>query len=93
MVQSTGPQSAKLRSLRNGEKLTMANTGLRDVKVIGTRSDVLDAVVLTEGRRELQLLHPKTYKPVEIRKPQGFERTGDTVKVFPYEGELYLIGN
>ncbi|NLK25646.1 MAG: hypothetical protein GX307_03600 [Euryarchaeota archaeon] len=93
LVQSTGPQSAKLRSLRNGEKLTMANTGLRDVKVIGTRSDVLDAVVLTEGRRELQLLHPKTYKPVEIRKPQGFERTGDTVKVFPYEGELYLIGN
>lgn len=93
LVHSTGPQSAKLRDLKSNEFLVVPNTDLREIKVAGTKNDVVDAVVLTEGRRELQIMHPSTYKTVEIKKPQAFERKGETVKVFPYEGELYLIGN
>lgn len=93
IVHSTGPQSAKLRNLRNGEMMAVPNADLREVKVVGTKADLAEAVVLTEGRRELQLLHPSTYKPIEVRKPQGFELKGETVKVFQHDGELYLIGN
>jgi len=93
MVHSTGPQSAKLRDLKSNELLTAVNQDLREVRVVGTSKDVLDAVVLTETDREYQLMHPVTYKTVEIKHPRGFERRGDTVKVFPYEGELYFIGN
>ena len=93
MVHSTGPQSAKLRDLKSNELLTAVNQDLREVKVVGTSKDVLDAVVLTETDREYQIMHPVTFKTVEIKHPRDFERTGDTVKVFPYEGELYFIGN
>jgi hypothetical protein len=93
MVHSTGPQSAKLRDLRSNEFLTVPNHELREVTVAGTKNDVLDAVVLTETDREYQIMHPVTFRTVEIRKPRSFERTGETIKVFPYEGELYFIGN
>ncbi|MDW5561671.1 MAG: NMD3-related protein [Methanomassiliicoccus sp.] len=93
MVHSTGPQSAKLRDLKSNELLTAMNQDLREVRVVGTSKDVVDAVVLTETEREYQIMHPVTYKTVEIKHPRGFERKGDTVKVFPYEGELYFIGN
>jgi len=93
MVHSTGPQSAKLRDLRSNELLTAMNQDLREVRVVGTSADILDAVVLTETEREYQIMHPVTYRTVEIKHPRGFERRGDTVKVFLYEGELYFIGN
>jgi len=93
LVLSTGPQSAKLRSLRHGHNLVVPNADLREVKVAGTKADLVEAVVLTEGTRELQLLHPTTYQPVEVRRPQGFELQGQTVKVFLHEGEIYIIGN
>ncbi len=93
MVHSTGPQSAKLRDLKSNELLVASNNDLREVNVVGTKNDVLDAVVLTETDREFTVLHPVTYKAVEIKYPRNFEKTGETVKVFPYEGELYFIGN
>lgn len=93
LVQSTGPHSAKLRNLKHGDNLTMTNVDLRNVKVVGTKEDVKEAVVLGEGGRELQLMHPVTFETMDVRKPQGFERKGDTIKVFLHEGELYIIGN
>jgi nonsense-mediated mRNA decay protein 3 len=93
LVHSSGPQSAKLRDLKSNELLVVPNSDLREVKVAGTKEDVQDAVVLTETEREFQVMHPVTYKTVEIRKPRNFKRSGETVKVFPYEGELYFIGN
>ncbi|MBI0584623.1 MAG: 60S ribosomal export protein NMD3 [Methanomassiliicoccus sp.] len=93
LVHSTGPQSAKLRDLKSNEMLVGMNSELREVNVVGTKKDVVDVVVLTETDREFQIMHPTTYKSVEIKKPRNFERTGETIKVFPYEGELYFIGN
>jgi nonsense-mediated mRNA decay protein 3 len=93
LVHSTGPQSAKLRDLKSNENLVVQNSELRDVRVAGTRDEVVDAVILAESDRELQIMHPVTYKTVEIKKPQNFKPKGETVKVFPYENELYLIGN
>jgi nonsense-mediated mRNA decay protein 3 len=93
LVHSTGPQSAKLRDIKSNELLVVPNYDLREVNVVGTKKDVVDAVVLTETDREFQVMHPVTYKTVEIKHPRDFKRTGETVKVFPYEGELYFIGN
>ena len=93
IVHSTGPQSAKLRDLKSNEMFVVPNSDLREVNVVGKKDDILDAVVLTETDREFQIMHPTTYKTVEIKHPRDFERTGETVKVFPYEGELYFIGN
>jgi nonsense-mediated mRNA decay protein 3 len=48
-------------------------------------------VVLTETDRELQIMHPSSFKAVELRKPQRYKTKGETVKVFQHEEELYLL--
>ncbi len=93
LVTSMGPVSAKLRDLRSNEPTVVQNSDLRQVRVVGTKEDMVDSVVLMETDRELQLLDPVTLRTVEIKKPRSFARKGDTVKVFRYEGEMYLIGN
>ncbi|NLI74576.1 MAG: hypothetical protein GX369_07410 [Euryarchaeota archaeon] len=93
LIRSTGPQMARLRELKHGDNLSISNDRLRNVNVIGTKDDVVEAVVLGEEKRELQLMHPRSFATIEIRKPQGFEREGDAVKVFLYNDEIYIIGN
>ncbi len=93
LVLSMGPVSAKLRELRSSENTVASNNDLRTVAVLGSKKDFQDAVVLTETDKEMQIMHPVTFKTVEMKKPKGFKRKGDTVKVFSHEGELYLIGN
>jgi len=93
LVQQITSTTTKLLELKNHEPLNVPNAELREVKLIGKCEDILEAVVLTDSRRELQLLHPKTYATVEIKKPQQFTAKGETVRVFMHEEEIYLLPN
>jgi nonsense-mediated mRNA decay protein 3 len=69
----------------------MSNGDMTEARVIGKREDMLEVVVLTESDKELQIMHPTSFKPMELRKPQRYKTKGETVKVFQYEEELYLL--
>jgi NMD protein affecting ribosome stability and mRNA decay len=64
---------------------------LYEVRVIAHKDEILDAVVLSETAKELQIMHPMNFSTIEVRKPQGFKHDGDTVKVIIYEEETYLV--
>jgi len=91
LVGATRTTNAKLTDMKNGESMMYSHTDLQDAKVIGQRGDMLDAVVLTETPKELQILHPTTMRPIELRKPPRFEAKKETVKVFLYDEEIYLL--
>jgi nonsense-mediated mRNA decay protein 3 len=59
--------------------------------LIGKREDILEAVVLSQSAKEVQVMHPRSYATVELRKPQGFKVEGDTVRVVLFEDEMYLL--
>lgn len=90
-VASITSTTTKLINLKNHEPINVPNSELREAKVIGKHDDILEAVILTEGPRELQLLHPKSYKTADIKKPQTFHTAGDTVHIFLFEEEMYLL--
>jgi nonsense-mediated mRNA decay protein 3 len=91
LVGATRTSNAKLTDMKNGESMMYSHTDLQDAKVIGQKDDMLDAVVLTETPKELQILHPTTMRPIELRKPPRFEAKKETVKVFLYDEEIYLL--
>ncbi len=91
LVTAITASTTKLVDLKTHEPLNVSNVELREARVIGKREDILDAVVLSESKRELQIMHPKSYATVEVRKPQHFEVKGETVRVFVHEEELYLV--
>jgi nonsense-mediated mRNA decay protein 3 len=91
LVGALRASSTKLTDLRTAQALMVSNSDMTSAKVIGRREDVLEAVVVTETDREVQVLHPGTFRVLDLRKPPRFERKGDTVKVFQDEEELYLL--
>ena len=82
---------SRLTDMKTGETINYSHIDLIDAKVIGTREEMKDAIVLMDTGRELQILHPTTMKPIELRKPNKFEAKGETVKVFLHEDEIYLL--
>ncbi len=45
------------------------------------RPSIRRAVVLMEGKGEMQVLDPETMKPLDLRVPPGFRRKGEQVRV------------
>jgi len=91
LVAQIAASSTKLVNLRTHEPSSASNADLYEARVIGRREDILDAIVLTDSKREIQIMNPRTYATLEVRKPSGYAVKGETVKVFVYEDELYLV--
>jgi len=69
----------------------VSNNDMISAKVVGRKEDIIEAVVLTETDREVQVMHPSSFKVFDLRKPPKFERKGDTVKIFQNDEEYYLL--
>jgi nonsense-mediated mRNA decay protein 3 len=91
LVISIASNTTKLLNLKTNEPINMPNAELYEVRVIAHKDEILDAVVLSETAKELQIMHPMNFSTIEVRKPQGFKHDGDTVKVIIYEEETYLV--
>lgn len=86
-----GSKGTRLVDLQTHDQMNVHNVDLREATVVGSSKDALDAVVLTETDKEIQMMDPRNFKPVEVKKAAAFRRRGDTVKVFLYGGELLLL--
>ncbi|HUV25219.1 MAG TPA: NMD3-related protein [Methanomassiliicoccales archaeon] len=90
-VEGISSTNTRLRKLSDHQHVTMQNHDLENVRVKGTESDIMEAVIVSESEDEIQVMHPITYGIVELRKPKDFQVEGDAVKVFSHDGELFLV--
>jgi NMD protein affecting ribosome stability and mRNA decay len=67
--------------LKTGEERSLKMKEAGDCTLIRTGAQVLNAVVLSEKESELQILDPETNTPVDLRKPIGFSRKGEQVRI------------
>ncbi len=91
LVGALRANSTKLTNLKTTQSLMVSNSDMISAKVVGRREDILDAVVVTETDREVQVMHPTSFKVFDLRKPPKFERKGDTVKICQNDEEFYLL--
>jgi nonsense-mediated mRNA decay protein 3 len=91
LVEGISATNTRLRKLSDHQHVTMQNRDLESVRVKGTESDIMEAVVVSESADEIQVMHPITYGTVELRKPKDFQVEGDAVKVYSHDGELFLV--
>ena len=90
-VHSITSTTTKLINLKTHEPINVSNSELRTAMLIGKHEDILEAVILMETTKEMQLLHPNSYKTVDVKKPPTFHSVGDTVRIFSFEEEVYLL--
>jgi nonsense-mediated mRNA decay protein 3 len=67
--------------LKTGEERSLKMKEAGDCTLIRTGAQILKAVVLAEKANELQVLDPETNTPVDVRKPVGFSRKGEQVRI------------
>jgi len=91
LVGALRANSTKLTNLKTSQGLMVSNSDMISAKVVGRKEDILDMVIVTETDREVQVMHPTSFKVFDLRKPPKFERKGDTVKVFQLDEEYYLL--
>ncbi|NLX47029.1 MAG: hypothetical protein GXY70_02485 [Euryarchaeota archaeon] len=91
LVGALRANSTKITNLKTSQSLMVSNSDMTSAKVVGRREDILDAVVVAETDREVQVMHPASFKVFDLRKPPKFQRKGDTVKVFQLDEEFYLL--
>ena len=91
LVGALRSNSTKLTNMKTTQGVMVSNSDMISAKVVGRKEDLIEAVILTETDREVQVMHPTSFKVFDLKKPPKFERKGDTVKVFQYNEEFYLL--
>ncbi|MBI5000077.1 MAG: hypothetical protein HZB92_00905 [Euryarchaeota archaeon] len=90
-LRTMGRKSLGVKALDTWEEISLPAKEIIEAKVLGGDELVREAVIVSEGGRELQILDPATNKTVDILKPQGWVRTGETTLLLKYEEQYYLV--
>ncbi len=88
LLEKTGGRSATLQDLVQGNTFVLKERELHKIKVI--KGDVMETVVVSSNKGEAQLLDPVNYRTKPVKTPVQLE-AGGTVKVFRYEGDLFVL--
>lgn len=79
--------------LSSGEEQQMRLKDTEGCTVSCQSSEIASAVVLMEDDAEVQILDPVSMSPVDLRKPRGFSRSGDQVRVVKTNLGTYVLSD
>lgn len=61
--------------------------------LVRAKAQILKAVVLTESKHELQILDPETMQPLDVKKPSGFRRDGEQVRLVKTKFGAFVLSD
>jgi len=80
----------QLKELSTHRDLTVDISDAMTMRVFKAEQVEVDAVVIMQTDKEVQVLHPTTMRPVDLIKPEGMI-AGEKVRCAYIEDELYLV--
>lgn len=89
-VASMTTKVATLMDLEQHRRVTRQRHELESAAVLRP-ADILEAVVVSESDRELQVLDPESLKTLDLVKPPGFGAGRKAVHVVRWNGRLWLL--
>lgn len=92
-VKSMSKGLVRCIQLASGEEQHMRLRDLEGCTVSCPFADLKEAVVLMEGDAEIQVLDPVTMSPVDLRKPKGFVRNGDQIRIVKTNIGAYVLSD
>jgi NMD protein affecting ribosome stability and mRNA decay len=78
-----------LRNLLSGETQSFPYKDLAPANII--HPEIKSAIILSETRKELQVMDPDTYKTCDITKPLGYTGWGKEAPIIKWDNKIYLL--
>ena len=79
--------------LRTGEERPLKFKEPSECVVSAPKAKIPRAVVLIDKEREMQVLDPDTMAPVDVRKPGGFHRKGEQIRLVKTTLGTYVLSD
>ncbi len=76
-----------------GEERSMRLQDQGECALVQPKSRILKAVVVAESEKELQVLDPETMKTLDVRKPNGFSRKGEQVRLVKTNAGAFVLSD
>lgn len=93
LIRSMSKGSVHAVDLSTGEVRPLKMKEASDFRVSRTASQILKAVVLMETGSEVQVLDPETMSPLDLRKPQGFVRNQEQIRLVKTRLGAYVLSD
>jgi nonsense-mediated mRNA decay protein 3 len=78
-------------ALSNWEEKVIEGKHIQPSKIVGGLELVKEMIVVSQSKTELQLMDPKTYATIEIRKPKTMSVESPMIKTVKLEGQVFLF--
>ncbi|VVB84496.1 NMD3 family protein [uncultured archaeon] len=90
-VQSCGKHVSGI-DIETGRRFMENFENLMDVKKLGRRDDAVQAVLVADEGRTIQVLDPETYDTVTLKRPEFLSaEPGDEIKIIKTDKGLYVL--
>ena len=93
LVRGMSKGHVRVVDLTTGEETQQRFRSADQFQVVCPASGIRPAVVLMESPEELQVLDPDTMASVDIRKPRGFTREGEQVRIVKTKLGTYALSD
>lgn len=70
---------------------TIEGKDIQPSRIYGGNELILEMIVVSQSKTDIQLMNPKTYSTVEIRKPKTLSIDTTMVKTVTLDGYLFLV--
>jgi nonsense-mediated mRNA decay protein 3 len=79
--------------ISTGEERSMHLQDPGECSLVQPKGKILKAVVVAESKDELQVLDPETMKTLDVRKPNGFSRKGEQVRLVKTKAGTFVLSD
>lgn len=80
----------KLLDLTTFRETSVRKSDLSSLKVLAKKDQLLQAIVISTSKNEIQVMHPSNLSTVDLRIPEGAE-ISETVTVVSVEEEIFYV--
>lgn len=91
VIVSLHENKARALDLSTWTEKVIEGKNIQPSRLFGGKELVREMILVSQSKNELQLMDPKTYNTVEVRKPKIVSVDGPMVKTVKLDGYLFLV--
>jgi len=91
MIDSLHENKVRARDLSSWTEKVVEGKDIQPSKIFGGSELIREMILVSQSKKEAQVMNPKTYTTVEVQKPKSMTITSETVKTVKLDGYLFLL--